>query len=42
MSLTIFSVRNNYYKNGKLYMNQAFGGSPKCSTELLGNKEMTL
>ena len=42
MSLALFSVGNNYYKNGKLYINQVFGGSLKCSTELLGNKDMTL
>ena len=30
MSLALFSVRNQYYKNGNYYFIQEYGGSPKC------------
>ena len=35
MSLAIFSVKNQHYKNGTKLVMQVSGGSQKCWTELL-------
>ena len=40
MSLAIFSVKNQYYKNGTYFLTKVFGGGPKWSIELLVKLDM--
>ena len=42
MSLSIFAIKNQWHKNGKKEDIKVFGGSPKCSIELLEKKDITL
>jgi hypothetical protein len=41
MSLSIFAVRNQWYKNGKNGVIKEFGGLPRWPTGLSGNRPMT-
>lgn len=40
MSLSIFSVKNQWYKNGKIDLTQEYGGLLKWPTELSANRAM--
>ncbi len=41
MSLSLFAVKNQWYRNGKSNIIQEYGGSRKLPTELLANRPMT-